>query len=70
MRRYLIVDDNVEFAENLAEILRDQGDDVAVAASGAEALALVKRIVERHGGTIAYDDRPGGGARFTVRLPV
>jgi len=33
-------------------------------------LALVKRIVERHGGTIAYDDRPGGGARFTVRLPV
>jgi signal transduction histidine kinase len=33
-------------------------------------LSLVKRIVERHGGTIAYDDRPGGGARFTLRLPV
>jgi CheY-like chemotaxis protein len=42
MRRYLIVDDNVEFAENLAEILRDRGDDVAVAASGAEALALAR----------------------------
>jgi CheY-like chemotaxis protein len=42
MRRYLIVDDNVEFAENLAEILRDRGDDVAVAASGAEAVALAR----------------------------
>jgi signal transduction histidine kinase len=33
-------------------------------------LALVKRIVERHAGTIAYEARAGGGARFVVRLPV
>jgi signal transduction histidine kinase len=32
-------------------------------------LALVKRIVERHGGSVGYEDRAGGGARFTVRLP-
>jgi signal transduction histidine kinase len=32
-------------------------------------LALVKKIAERHGGSVAYSDRPGGGARFTVRLP-
>jgi signal transduction histidine kinase len=31
-------------------------------------LALVKRIVERHGGSVSYDAR-GPGARFVVRLP-
>ncbi|HET8542330.1 MAG TPA: protoglobin domain-containing protein [Anaeromyxobacter sp.] len=32
-------------------------------------LALVKRIAERHAGSVSYSDRPGGGARFTIRLP-
>ena len=32
-------------------------------------LALVKRIVERHGGRVEYDRAASGGARFTVRLP-
>ncbi len=43
MRRYLIVDDNLEFAENLAEILRDLGAEADLAGSGAEALGLVER---------------------------
>jgi CheY-like chemotaxis protein len=42
MRRYLIVDDNLDFAENLAEILRDRGDEVTVAGGGAAALALLR----------------------------
>jgi CheY-like chemotaxis protein len=42
MRRYLIVDDNRDFAENLAEILRDAGHEVALAGDGAEALALAR----------------------------
>jgi two-component system sensor histidine kinase HydH len=33
-------------------------------------LALVKRIVTRHGGEITYFPRDGGGSRFVVRLPV
>ncbi len=40
MKRYLLVDDNLAFAENLAEILRDVGAEVVVAASGAQALEL------------------------------
>ena len=33
-------------------------------------LALVRQIAERHGGSVTCDNRPGGGARFTLRLPV
>jgi DNA-binding NtrC family response regulator len=40
MRTYLVVDDNRDFAENLAEILRDRGDDAAIAENGREAVAL------------------------------
>jgi signal transduction histidine kinase len=32
-------------------------------------LAVVKRIVARHGGGVAYERCAGGGARFVVRLP-
>jgi two-component system, response regulator PdtaR len=42
VRHYLLVDDNVEFAENLAEIIRDVGDEVTVTAGGAEALEQVR----------------------------
>jgi two-component system, NtrC family, sensor histidine kinase HydH len=33
-------------------------------------LALVRRIVVRHGGTVEYAPRAGHGARFVVRLPL
>jgi signal transduction histidine kinase len=32
-------------------------------------LVICRRIVDDHGGSIAVEDGPGGGARFTVRLP-
>ncbi|MFD1811091.1 HAMP domain-containing sensor histidine kinase [Rhodococcus gannanensis] len=32
-------------------------------------LALVAETVSAHGGTVTCGDRPGGGARFTLRLP-
>jgi PAS domain S-box-containing protein len=33
-------------------------------------LAIVARIAELHGGTVDVSDRPGGGALFTLRLPM
>ncbi len=42
MRRYLLLDDNRAFAENLAEILRDSGDSATVVTEGSEALALAQ----------------------------
>ena len=38
MRRYLLVDDNLEFTENLAEILADDGAECTVVAGGPQAL--------------------------------
>lgn len=32
-------------------------------------LAVVREIVERHGGRVRVEDAPGGGARFVVSLP-
>lgn len=32
-------------------------------------LPLVRRIVEQHGGAVAYEAPPEGGARFVIRLP-
>lgn len=40
MRQYLLLDDNRAFAENLAEILRDGGDEATVVTRGDEALEL------------------------------
>jgi signal transduction histidine kinase len=36
-----------------------------------QGLAIARQIVvERHGGTITFDTRPGRGTTFHVRLPI
>jgi signal transduction histidine kinase len=33
-------------------------------------LAISKRLIEDHGGKIRVEQNPGGGATFTISLPV
>jgi CheY-like chemotaxis protein len=33
-------------------------------------LALVKRMVEMHGGTVSVQSEPGAGSRFSVKIPI
>ncbi|HEX3758368.1 MAG TPA: HAMP domain-containing sensor histidine kinase [Kofleriaceae bacterium] len=49
---------------------RGRATDRAAGTGLGLGLAICKRIVDGHGGTIGVGDRPGGGARFVVRLPV
>ena len=37
--------------------------------AGIAEVAIAKRIVEAHGGSIEVSSPPGGGATFTMRLP-
>ncbi|TCS62081.1 sensor histidine kinase [Varunaivibrio sulfuroxidans] len=33
-------------------------------------LSIVQRVMEMHGGKVTVEDAPGGGARFSLRIPV
>jgi signal transduction histidine kinase len=33
-------------------------------------LSIVQRVAEAHGGDVVAENRPGAGARFTLRLPL
>ena len=66
MGNYLVVDDNLASAENLAEIIADGGDEAVVAGSGARALELV---ASRHFDALVSDMRMPlmSGAEMVLR---
>jgi CheY-like chemotaxis protein len=64
VRRYLFVDDNLEFAENLVEIAGDCGCDCEMAAGGAEAVERVSR--SRFDAVVTDMRMPGMGGAALV----
>jgi CheY-like chemotaxis protein len=64
MRRYLFVDDNVEFAENLVEIVQDCGAECEMASGGAEAVERVRRT--RFDAIVTDMRMPGMGGAAVV----
>ena len=48
---------------------RGRATDRAAGTGLGLGLAICRRIVDGHGGTIGVEDRTGGGARFVVQLP-
>jgi len=42
----------------------------AAAGGSGLGLSIVKGFVDAHGGSVSAQNRPGGGAEFTVRLPL
>jgi two-component system OmpR family sensor kinase len=46
-----------------------QADSARVGAGTGLGLAIVEGIAHEHGGTVAAENAPGGGAVFTLRLP-
>ncbi len=73
--RIVVEDDGPGIEPSLRELLFEpfeQGESPASSHSPGTGigLSLVERFVELHGGTVTLDERPGGGARFTIDLPL
>jgi signal transduction histidine kinase len=57
--------------EAIFEAFRQVGTDVTRKREGTGlGLALTRRFVELHGGTIRVESAPGKGSTFTVTLPI
>lgn len=63
--RFLLVEDNRAFAENVAEILRDSGDDVVICGDAAAAVAHVSST--RFDGLITDMRMPGMSGATLLR---
>ncbi len=59
-----------EFLPHVFEMFRQADASSSRPHSGMGiGLALVKQLIELHGGSVAVESTPGQGARFTIELP-
>lgn len=69
-----VQDNGIGFSQQQAERIfqpfeRLHGKSSVYKGSGI-GLAICKRIVERHGGYMAAEGKPGQGATFVITLPI
>jgi signal transduction histidine kinase len=57
-----------EHRSRVFEMFQRVGDRTAYAGTGV-GLAIVRKVVERHGGHISVTEADGGGSAFHVTLP-
>jgi len=60
---------DIEHDRLFGRFWRAEGGRERGKAGAGLGLAIVREVVDAHHGTIAAENAPGGGARFTVRLP-
>lgn len=66
-----IADDGVGIPEDVQRRIFDVGFTTRGEQSGTGiGLALSRRIIEEHGGSLAVESEPGHGSTFTIRLPL
>ena len=66
--RLTVSDRGPGVAPDDAELIFQPFRSGQIAGSSGVGLAICRAILVAHGGTIHVDERPGGGARFTVEL--
>jgi signal transduction histidine kinase len=59
-----------ELRERVFERFARGGGDSSTGSGSGLGLAIVRAVAEAHGGTVELSDAEGGGARFTIRLPL
>lgn len=69
--RMVVADDGIGFDPRYAERIFDVFEQLSTTAGEGTGvgLAICRKIVERHGGTIVAESSPGAGARFIFTLP-
>jgi signal transduction histidine kinase len=63
-------DNGVGMSEEVRARIFDWGFTTTPAKNSGLGLALARRVVEEHGGTIRVDSQPGRFTTFTIRFPV